>query len=245
MNRKRVARFMRRLGTLAVAALLGAGCSGAALPTDSGADPAAPEGLQPVPARGIGAAYLKPAARFHPYDAVRIDPVTVAYKRGARLPTPFNRTSGNYALGPASLERLQRMVWQALEREMVRSQGFAVVSEAGPGTLRVSPHVVDLVWEVPPAQGGETSFVRRTGEMTLILDLRDAQTGEPLARLVDRQAILPFGTGLSGGYENSPANNWSAVRDTASHWGRILREALEALRALPRAPAAPQPPAAR
>lgn len=228
-----------RLGALALTPLLGAGCPLPPLLAERGDAPPTADGLHRVPARGVGAAYVKPGVRFSAYDAVVIDPVTVSYKSWPRRPRATDLARGNYALDRASMDRLKRIFQRAFEQELERSQAFVVADEPGPGTLRVSAHIVDLVWEVPPARGGESSFVLRTGEMTLILDVRDSQSGEPLARVADRQAIRPYGAGLVGGYKNNPVNNWSAVGDVASHSAGILREALDALRELPYLPHAP------
>jgi hypothetical protein len=72
--------------------------------------------------------------------------------------------------------------------------------------------------------------------MTLVLQLRDAETGALLAQLADARLIRPADVGLSGAYESTPANNWAAVRDVYAHWGWTLRGTLETLRALPPMP---------
>ena len=41
---------------------------------------------------------------------------------------------------------------------------------------------------------------------------------------------------MDGGYTNNGANNWTAVRDTYTQWGWVLRETLLALRSKPPLP---------
>lgn len=235
----RVAAWIRRPAGFALAALLGAGCSAAPLRVEPGEAAGSQEAQRRLQASGVGAAYVSPGARFASYDAVLIEPLSVAYKSPPRRPSAADEAPGNYALDRASTDRLRRIFQRAFERELARSRGFSVVTRPGPGVLRISGHIVDLVWEVPPARGGESSFVLKTGELTLLVDVRDSRTGEPLARIGDRKAIRPVGASLGGGYENQPANNWSAVRDVASEWARILREALDALREIPYVPHVP------
>lgn len=199
------------------------------------------DGLYRIESPLAGAIYVRPGARFWRYNQVAVDPVTLAYKSRPSAPDSFQRRPGNYLLRLDATDRLRQGVRRAFEREMATSQGFALASEAGPGMLRISARIVDLVWEVPPPRGGESYYVDRTGEMTLIVDVRDSATGVVLARLAERQAIRPAGTGLAGGYESTPVNNWAGVADVSARWARTLREALDSLRMLRAVPMPPAP----
>ena len=219
---------------LTVAALLSVGCTRVLRmdPGGWGLEPTVSEdGLYRVPATEVGAAFLRPGARFADYRAVLIDPCTLAYKSPPTEQSIFRREIGNYRLSPESSERLTRGVREALQREVDASESFYIAGEPGPGVLLVSCHIVGLIWEVPDARGGETFWTKSTGAMTLILNLRDSESGAVLGRLADRRAIRPEGVQLSGGYENRPVNNWAGVREVSARWGRILREALDVLHA--------------
>jgi len=187
------------------------------------------DGLHRVRASQVGAAYLKPGASFASYQAVLIDPVTIAYKKGGQ-PSYFE-------LDDSALERMKRMFQEAFDRQMARSAAFSVVSEPGPGVLRVSGHIVDLVVTAPPFRGGEVDFVVNAGELTLILDVRDAESHEALARIADRRAIRPEGTSITGGYQSNAVNNWGALREIFDRWARALRGGLDDLHTLPPVPA--------
>ena len=227
----------RRLLLLSVA--LAAGCESGPRPIrfdTSGRGLETADGLRRVRDTRVGAAWVKPGASFAGYDAVLLDPVTISYKSEPQEPTNFNRTRGNFALDPASRERLVRIFQESFERELSRSQQFHVVSEPGPNVLRVSGHIVNLVVNAPPQRGGEQNFVVRAGEMTLILDVRDARTGDPLARVADRRAIQPGSATLGDGFRSGPVANWGAFRDISTGWARVLREGLDDLHALPAVP---------
>jgi hypothetical protein len=218
--------WTRQLGAIGLVFGLGWGCASPprSIEYDSGGNvPDTADGLYRVRTTRVGAAFVKPGARLSDYDRVVIDPVTVSYR--------------------ATSDRLKRIFQESFERELARSQAFAVVSEAGPSALRVSGHIVNLAVDVPPRRGRERDFVLEAGEMTLILDVRDSQTGEPLARVADRRAIRPSSSNLLGGYESNPVNNWGAVREIFADWARILRDGLDDLRALP-VPPVPDAPAA-
>lgn len=222
-----------RLMSLALA-VLGA-CSSGPRPIEyepSGGGPATTDGLYRVKSRAVGAVFLDPGAEFGAYDAVVIDPVSVSYKRGRRASSGLDTTRRVFELDDETMGRFQRIFQESFERELGQSDAFAVVSEPGPGVLRVSGHLVDLDVKVPQFRGGEAIFVLDAGEMTLILDVRDSQSGEPLARIADRRLIRPPGAGNTGAYRSTGVNNWGAVRDIFTEWARFLREGLDNLREL-------------
>jgi len=224
---------IRRLGALAVTAALSAGCT---VPFQIGREAKDPvpvvsdDGLQRVKADRIGIAYLRSDTDFAAYTAVMLDPCTLAYASPPVEPTVLRRRIGNYRLDPERSERMTRGLREAFAREFERSGSYRVVAEPGPGVLRVACHIADLVWEVPRNLVGETYWVKRTGLMTLLLSVRDSESGRVLARIGDRRAIRPLGESLSGSYENLPVNNWAGVRDVSRLWARVLREGLDSLR---------------
>lgn len=233
-------RFLRCQG-LALAALALAGCMYAPVrigyETDGHLTTSTGEHLYRVHATELGALYLKPGVEFGSYDAVAFRYPTLAYRSPPKMGDYFDHTPGNYRLRLDASDRLRRDLSRALSNELARSRGFRVVPEPTSGGLRISPHIVHLRWEAPPDQGGESLYLRRTGSMTLILDVRDAETGALLARLADARLIKPSSSGLAGAFESSPVNNWAGVRDVCTHWAWLLRATLETLRVMPPLPA--------
>jgi hypothetical protein len=227
---------VRRSALLLVLALLGA-CSLGPRPVQYESGPATADGLYRVKSNDLGALFLDPGAEFGEYDGVLIDPVSLSYKRDRRRSSGLDTTRRVFELDDDTVARFQRIFQESFVRELGRSRSFAVVSEPGPGVLRVSGHIVDLDVRVPAFKGGEVNFVVDAGEMTLVLDVRDSLSGAPLARVADRRLIRPPGAGNVGAYRSTAVNNWGAVRDIFSDWARILREGLDNLREL--APAHP------
>jgi len=191
--------------------------------------PATADGLRQVEGRDVSAAYMRPEVVFGAYDEVFIDPLRVSHKDGTR---PLNQ---------ASMDRLVGIFEESFAAQLGRSEAFTVVSERGPRTLRITSRIVNLDVQMATYRGGETKMVMDSGEMTLILDVRDSQTGESLARIADRRRIRPQGvtgkgTGhrggfASAGYESSPVNVWGALREIVNEWARILRQGLDDLHA--------------
>jgi len=214
---------------------LSASCTGPFRPVRYEPGGATGDGLQRVRSNRVDVGFLKPGARFSAYDALLIDPVRVSYKTEPRPPP------GSSVLDPAAMERLKRIFQRCFDRELAKSEDFRLASEPGPGVLRVSGQIVDLVVDAPPDRVGERYLVLDTGEMTLALDVRDSVTGEALARVVDRRAIRPAGVGLGTLYPSSSVRNWGAIEDVFCDWALILREGLDELRELPELPALPAP----
>ena len=198
------------------------------------------EDLHRVRATRLSAAYLKPGASFAEYDSVRIEPVTIAYKKGAAA---RSGRQSLFELDDSALERMERLFQEAFTKQLGRSKSFTVVSEPGPRVLSVVGHIVNLVVTAPPFRGGEVDFVVDAGELTLILDVRDAESHEALARIVDRRAIRPEGSSSITLYQSGPVNNWGALREIFASWAGILRTGLDDLHTLPQIPLpeAPKP----
>lgn len=226
----RVGRPAAILSLLALALTAGAGCESPP-PTieyqGTGDGPDTADGLYRVRTRLVSAAFLKPGGSFAGYDRVMVDPATVSYRPDAAGRPPSDET----------MERLKRIFQDVFEQQLERSQVFSVAAEPGPGVLRVSGHIVNLIVTAPPFRGGEVSFVLDSGEMTLILDVRDSRTGEPLARIADRRLLRPTSAGATGGFRSNAVNSWGAVREIFTEWARFLREGLEALHDLTFPPA--------
>jgi len=190
--------------------------------------PATKDGLSRVEGRDVSAAYMRPETVFGAYDEVALDPLRISHKEGTR------------PLDHDSMERLQQIFGESFTRQLSRSESFRVVSERGPKTLRVTSRIVNLDVRMGRNRGGEKEMVLDAGEMTLVLNVRDSQTGESLARIADRRRIRPKGvTGhanshqlTAAGFESTPVNVWGAMREVVDDWARILRQGLDDLHAV-------------
>jgi len=225
------------LGALAWAATALTGCAGPpvriAYETTSHLNTSTGDRLYRVRASEVGALFLKPGIQFAEYGSVAFRSVTLGYAEPPMAPSVLDRDTGNYRLGHDAAERIKLELREALASELGRDGGFDVLPEPSEDTLVISPHIVNLRWETPLAQGGESLFVRRNGSMVLVLDLRDAETGALVARLVDPAQIRPIDLGITGAYESRPVNDWAGVRDVCTRWGWILSGTLASLSGLP------------
>jgi hypothetical protein len=231
----------------AAVVLVAAACSTSSAPPPIEYDtrgelPVTADGLHRIHSMRVAAVYLKPGASFTGYKQIVIDPVTVSYKSPPRQATASNRSRGNFALSDEDMARLKRTFQEVFEEELAKSDDYQLVTETGPDALRVTGHIVDLVVDAPPQRGATYNFVMKAGEMTLIMDVRDSITGEPLARVADRRAVRPAG-GASTLHYSTPVRSWGEVRRRFQTWAALLREGLDELNQLPEVPLPPSTPA--
>ena len=94
--------------------------------------------------------------------------------------------------------------------------------------------VKDLVVNTPTkAVGRDRYYTTSTADMTLLMELRDSESGELLARIADRRtARSPHGSGLNRVYYSNPISNSQAVRSTFKRWATILVGQLDQLNTL-------------
>ena len=102
---------------------------------------------------------------------------------------------------------------------------FSVCSGTGPDVLRVKAHIVNLYVNAPDTKtaGRSRTYTVSAGQMTIFAELYDSETGEVLARVVDRREARSSGR-LT--LTNSVVNA-SEARSIASNWARILRNGLD------------------
>ena len=89
---------------------------------------------------------------------------------------------------------------------------------------------MDLIIAVPTQEvGGSTNRVARSaGAVTLVMEIRDSQSGEIIARVADRRD--PSASGSGGMVRVSPQAVRADMRRLFESWAATLRERLDELR---------------
>lgn len=121
--------------------------------------------------------------------------------------------------------RLARIMREAFESQLARSERFELTEELGPDVLTVWGGLLDVVSFAPPQRAGRNDiFLRRVGEATLVIELRDSETNATLMRIMDRRAAER----APGSVMNSnPVTNTADVRRLANAWARLFRQRLD------------------
>lgn len=213
---------VRVLSTLA---LVLAGCTGmSGMPRPelvAGADWA---GLEPVHMKGMDIASVRPGAEFGRYDRVLLEPIEVGF---APEWEPL-RPGSSFPVSERDLEELRQDVAEPLRESFVKAIGqggkYPLVEEPGPGVVRIRLGVADVRLNAPNLEtpGRSEQWAKSAGEMTLVAELIDAESGLLLARIIDRW-IDPDGPLQRYTW----VDNNLAIGRAAEEWADAIRRHLE------------------
>jgi len=183
------------------------------------------DGLHKVSVKGVDLAYVRPGATLAGYNRVKLDPVEVAFRKDW-VP---KRTGNNLKLSAEELDSIRqgvaKLVYDEFVSELQSKSSYQVVNEVGADVLRVRVNIVNLYVTAPDtlSSGPTRTYTVSPGEMTLFAELFDSETGEAIARVVDRREAR--GTGMMT--LTTKSVNAAEARTIASAWARILRNGLD------------------
>jgi len=233
----------------AVIAALSLACAGSSedqplqLETGSRAE-TTPDGLVRAKGSRFDDIWVKPDIDMAGYDALLIEDVRVAYKRKPNA-RRYSTAGSNFALDPGQIEALKALLRETLIEQIGESKEWTLASAAGPNVLMIEPGLVDLVVKVPTdAPPNSTVYTTSAGEVTLLLELRDSETGELLARVADRSEARRPGAGSQDLYWSNPVSNRAALKTMFKRWSRVLMARLDTARRLASSRAAGADPGA-
>lgn len=183
------------------------------------------DGLQRVDHAGFAGVWVKPGAKLARYT--KILPVRASFHY--RTVQAAGRRSTEFEVPERRRDQFERIVGEAFAKELAKSKHYQITQDPGPDVLLLVGALHDIVSHVPPERGerGDT-FISEIGEATLVLELRDSESNEVLARVAERRTVRPTQE-LS---MSSSVTTASEVRKTASQWGSTLRRQLDALHEL-------------
>jgi len=221
---------------LCAAGILGGCASAPPAPTlQSGPDAEVTvDGLYRVDNSVMQLAFMKPGWDLRGYTAMLIDPVTVAYQTdpGNRRRDTGGAGPRNFALSNLQMANFKSLFQEAVEDALTQDGGYRIANSPGPDVLRITAELMDLIIAVPTREAATaTRAVARTmGAVTLVVEVRDSQSGQIIARVADRRS-----SGSSAAYQGilqvSPQAVRADMRRLFESWAEILRERLDDLRA--------------
>ncbi len=178
-------------------------------------------------------AWMKPDMDLRGYTAIMIDPVAVAYQsdpRGRTTSTGPGAAAANFALTATQMDNLKSWFREAAVEALSGDGGYRIVDSPGPDVLRITAELIDLIVRIPTQRTGVRSglAVRSYGEVTAVLEVRDSQSGEILARAADRRD--PTANTDQGLVEVQASFVRSDTQRLFAFWAGLLRQRLDELR---------------
>lgn len=210
---------------LALGALFLAGCA------STGQSPKAEwDGLVRQPNTRLNAVFVRPdsEAEIVAFRNVLIDPVSVSFARDF---DPNRRGRGSSQRldsdDVAAIKDNLATLFREVFREELANGGYTLVDKPGPETLRVTAAIVDLFINAPDTMtaGRSRTYTANSGRMTLVVELRDSDTNEILARAVDTRTGRGTGTFTITNRVTNTADARRAIRV----WATALRQGLDDL----------------
>jgi hypothetical protein len=209
------------------AAVIVAGIAAAAfIALAHGADkptpPATWNGLELTQSKALDLLYKKPGATFSAYRRIMLDPVKVEFRKDW-TPDPRRVSSSERERIRKELAEAARAVFK---KELEEKGSYTFATEAAPDVLRVSAALTDLYIAAPDTMsaGRTRTYTVSAGEVTLLAELRDSDSGDLLAVAADRAQAR--GTGFM--QWTNGATNAAEARALLTAWAQLLRKGLDA-----------------
>jgi hypothetical protein len=222
------------LGMLsAIAALVAAGfCAAASAKPRLETGPDAEvtfDGLYRVDKSVMDAAWVRPDLDLRGYKKLMLAGAGIQYKHvdsEGKQYWPGRSSDTEFPISEEGKERLQKEVSEAFADELSKVERYELVSQPGPDVLMLVGGLIDVVSQVPPVDkcaGRCDVYLSSVGEATLVVELRDSESNEVLARAADRRAAENAGWPVAA----NSVTVWSQVRQLAQTWARMLRKTLD------------------
>jgi hypothetical protein len=219
MCRNPPAPLLALLGTFLLAS-----CTTTDVTRESESSAAEAEGLTRVSVNGLQKVFARPNADLSAYEKVLLDPIEVSFRRG------WSAEPGGWPISPEEKQQIReglaRILREAFTQELTRSSRYRVVESPGEDVLRIKAEIRDLAINAPDLSrpGIVRTYTLSAGELTLVAELRDAPTGDLIARVIDHRRD-PDSPWLE---LTTRVDNIVAARRAAASWAAILREQLDA-----------------
>lgn len=147
------------------------------------------DGLVKVASKAVDSMYIKPATDLSAYTSLLLEDAHVSFRKDA-----YNRHLGNKIQAQKAIDKAShqlKTVFRDTFTNVITDKGqLNLVTTANQHTLRVIPKLTDvyLAYLKEEEQTANMKvYAKSAGEMTLELALHDAQSGELLARIVDKR----------------------------------------------------------
>ena len=122
---------------------------------------------------------------------------------------------------PADQQRTRGIFREAF---LSRLDSYEIVRDKGPTTLEVQATLIDYRnatgADVPKVRR-ELEAIARPGALLFLMELKDSETGQILARAADSASAPAFAT------STDVVTDWTAVETSAARWATLFRSFLD------------------
>ena len=180
------------------------------------------EGLREIKTQTWDRVEVRPNVVFTVYTGIVLGDVRIAYRTPDRSQLQFPFTDEQKA-------QFQQTLESAYTSELVRMKNAELVNAPGRDILLLSVRAINVTATVPPRSVGDVGrasiALQAVGEVTLVLELFDSQSGEILARAVDTQTVV----GAAIADDGDMVTSWDGAGRLSARWASTTRSRLDKL----------------
>jgi hypothetical protein len=183
------------------------------------------DGLVKVENSRMANAWVKRDLDLSGYTKILPVRADIHYRSVRNVSRSAARSAGatDFPLDDNQKQRIDTALEDVFRSEMANSKYYTLTDKPGSDTLLVTGTLLDVVSNVPPEPIGRSDmYLTKLGEATFAVELRDSQSGEILARAVDRRSASP-----AVAQRSNPVTNASEFKRVARQWATMLRTALD------------------
>lgn len=164
------------------------------------------------------------------YDKFMTENAGLRFRPVASVNRTSRSTAREFPLTQQQQETVRRVVEEQFNAALDGVTSMQRVDAPGPGVLKVRGAIIDIVSRVPPERPGRSDvFLDSVGQATFVIELIDSESNAVLVRGVDTRAAETPGVTMRA----NRVTNTAEVRRLASHWARLLADALNTITTLP------------
>ncbi len=197
------------------------------------------DGLELVPDTQFAVVYMLPGVDLSEYDAYGLLDCEVAFKKNWLRSQNNSRMDLSNRVTQKDVDNIKDALSADCDKyfraSLEEAPPYKLVDSFhdGEAVLILRPAIINLDISSPDTRsaGMQRSYTSRTGEMTLVLELLDATTGEMLVRIVDRQRS----TDTHYLQWSNSVTNQAEARRFLKRWADKLRAGLDEVTAGSRA----------
>jgi hypothetical protein len=186
------------------------------------------DGLHKVDNSQADVAWARPDFDISGYAKIWIVGAGIEYRqvKDRGRSTVARSRGGPYFIDDKSRAQFEELVGKVFREELEKIEKYELVDGPGPDVLMLRGGLLDVTSYVPPDPIGGRSFIylSSVGEATLVLELRDSETGTILARSIDRRAAETIGGTFT---RSNSVTNSAEARRLIRFWATRLREGLD------------------